>query len=174
MRTEYKTLINYSLGLGRLVSVSADRSIRSYEGYGRMSAVVKIPNNTAHLRVKRYSGHDFGDSDELSTAHIVRGGHPHHEPLLSFDRIQERGFTYQGFTPDGDSWKFSAETTDQMIGYLASLFNPGQLDNRGVRVEFVPGPNHNPTRAIDFYEYMAKHTNLPILSEVSRKAVVVA
>lgn len=174
MSAEYRTLRNYSLGLGRLVNISPDRSIKSYEGYGRKSAVIKIPDSKAHLTVKRYSGHEFGDENELSVVHVVRGGHLHHEPLLSFDRIQERKFTYQGFTPEGDSWKFSAKTPDQMINFLASLFNPGQLGNRGVEVTFVPGPNYIPARGTDFYEYMTRHTNSPILSKFPRRAVASA
>lgn len=175
MSAEYRTLRNYSLGLGRLVNISPDRSIRSYEGYGRKSAVIKIPDSKVHLTVKHYSGHEFGDQNELSAVHVVRGGHLHHEPLLSFDRIQEKKYAYRGFTPDGDSWKFSAETADQMIGFLASLFNLGQLDQRrGIEVEFVPGPNYSPARQADFYEYIARHTNSQILSNLPRKAAASA
>ncbi len=171
MSAEYRTLRNFSLGLGKLVNISPDRSIRSYEGFGRKSAVIKIPDSKAHLTVRRYSGHEFGDENELSAVHVVRSGHLHHEPLLSFDRIQGREYTYQGFAPDGDSWRFSAETPDQMIGFLASLYNPGQLNRRrGVNVEFVPGPNYNPARVTDFYEYIGKHTGSTVLSVAQRKA----
>ncbi len=175
MSAEYRTLRNFSLGLGKLVNISPDRSIRSYEGYGRKSAVIKIPDSKAHLTVKHYSGHEFGDENELSAVHVVRGGHLHHEPLLSFDRIQERKYTFRGFTPEGDSWRFSAQTPEQMIGFLASLFNPGQLNRRrGIEVEFVPGPNYIPTRGTDFYEYMVRHTNSPILSKFPRRAAASA
>ncbi len=165
MRTERSTLMRYSQSLGRLVSVSKDRSIRSYEGYGRKSAVIKIPDNQAHLTVRRYSAHDFGYENELNSVHVVRGGHAHHLPLLSFDRIQGANFTYRGFTPEGDSWKFSAESPDQMIGFLASLFNPGQLSSRkGIEVEFVPGSNRSMGNNLDFYKYMAMHVGAPIIS----------
>ncbi|MBP9716585.1 MAG: hypothetical protein KBD51_01440 [Candidatus Levybacteria bacterium] len=174
MSAEYKTLRNYSLSLGRLVSVSEDRSVRSYEGFGKKSAVIKIPDSNVHLTVRRYSGHEFGDENELSAVHVVRGGHLHHEPLLSFDRIQGREFTYQGFAPDGDSWRFNAETPDQMIGFLASLFNPGQLGNRGVKVRFVPSSNNSSGRTVDFNEYVSRHTSAPILQVSEQRASTVA
>lgn len=174
MKKENKSSNTHHPELGKLVYLSPDRSVRGYEGYGRFASTIKIPDNTAHLEVRQYSNHDFGDAGELNTIFIVRGGHQHHEPLLSFNPVQEDTYFYQGFTPDGDSWRFSAETPDQMIGFLASLFNPGQLDNREIEIEFAPGPNHNQVKTSDFYEYIAQHTGTSILSELSQEAAIVA
>ncbi len=168
MRTENKSLFTYSRELGSLTSISSDRSIRNYEGYGKRTSVVKTPDSSVHLRVRRYSEHDFGVQGDLNQVHVVRNGHAHHEPLLSFNRGTGPNFSYEALTPDGDKWVFSHETPEEMIIFLASLFNPGQLENRpDIEIPFIPGPNYKQNRPSNFYDYMSRHTGVPVLDALT-------